>query len=384
MGEEPGGKWRWEDAHELFDPEFVDSAAIREGDWREREQAGARQRKDAAKAVRRQRRRRYRLPAFLLLLVAIGLVTASALGKGPTTWFASSASTTSASPGTALPTVATTAASNVPPGSTLAGSGVGAPDEERAELVLPSDARGDCFTVTPKEGDTRRYGTKVDCAEPHQMEFAENVNIADQVNHYLSTPEWDALMEVVCTPRAEALIGGPLDPYGRYSWHGMYPSPRGWQEGDRWLRCGVAGRKPTDAAPEDDTALYSGKATVANQFIVTPAGTCESPDTGQTIHTVDCAAPHITERVGSTDLSGRLETAPGESDADGWNKVAGRACTDVAASYLARALRADERAGVVPIPATSFRAGRRVVECEIAVYSSAGAVMPVSGSRRTS
>jgi hypothetical protein len=128
------------------------------------------------------------------------------------------------------------------------GSGVDA-----SEYVIPARDPGDCLTWTQGGDIAERSVREVDCEQPHLWEVTGTFTV-DGDGYAASGPsesEWTTLIDLECGPMAEAHIGGPLDPAGRFQPTAFLPTPYTWEHlGDREVLCGIAVRTGLDTYEE--------------------------------------------------------------------------------------------------------------------------------------
>lgn len=384
MADERDGADPWE--HQVFDDDFVRGATVREDDLRAR-------RKKAERARRRDRRRtwlRRRAPQLVLLVVLVGLLGAGIAGVGPVArlFHTDPTEVTSAASATTRPAVSSnTSGTTTAPGGATTGTAIGGTSTTFG-LTRRTYTFGDCVRWDQADGGPSQRNTEVvPCDQPHLLEIGGPFEVADRLGHYPSDEEWSQLDKESCTPFAEQLLGGPLDTAGRMTIGAVVPSEPGWSAGDRTIWCGVGlhnrlalpGEDPADFRPGSTTWFppTSGTLRGQSQALVRPPGTCANEDA----FAVPCSEPHTSEITGAVDLTGRTVTPPADGDVAGWSALVGDACRDATIAYLHRQLVPGETNYHYPIPARSWAAGRRIVECAAGRHFG-GADQPMTGSLR--
>ncbi len=174
------------------------------------------------------------------------------------------------------------------------------PDEEedgasnQTPLAAAEYHTGECVTWDAVGGTTVQTEV-VDCGQPHLVQVTGNARKTDPPGaEYPSAAEWDGFIALECGPLAEAFLGRPLDPYGRYGLYMIRPLPDGWGYGDRGTTCGIAARPPGGGRAEGDGVFFSGDMLgVIDQGWDHPVGTCLDAD----YWPIGCERPHQAEVV---------------------------------------------------------------------------------------
>lgn len=244
-------------------------------------------------------------------------------------------------------------------------------------LVLRPYGRGDCVTWKQLPGETQSVET-VKCTKPHLMEVIAPVDLVGYSGRVPDGSAWGLIAAQKCQPIADAYLGVPVDPRGRFDVYVIHPLAEGWAQGDRKIWCGLTVRI---ASSVDLSTLtpFSGRIRADQQTVLEPIGTClmATPERNEIV--VDCATPHDVEVTGSVDLSQRIDHAPTD---DELSRLTGTECDRLAGVYLGRALGGDLATASRGFDPRSWAAGRRAVECLVG-HDQAGSWVPVSGSIRT-
>src|SRR5262245_58370401 len=104
-----------------------------------------------------------------------------------------------------------------------------APDDASATgLFLPAYEFGDCIAFPP--GGDERPARIVDCAKPHDIQMTVRIDGPNQ-DEFPARDDWQAFVAASCAAPAEALIGRPIDPFGRLTAVGVHPLEDGWARG---------------------------------------------------------------------------------------------------------------------------------------------------------
>jgi hypothetical protein len=203
-----------------------------------------------------------------------------------------------------------------------------------------------------------------------------------------SLTEWqNTIFPKFCNGPTQAYLGYTLDPAGRFLITTIFPSSDGWAQGRRTIWCGVAEHGPqgTPAPTGFATVHFTGRVKGADQTYLYATGVCLPLVTGTLTFgaIVDCASPHIAEISGTTKLS--AAQMPGT--AQEWNTAPHPSCVTVTEAYLGGKVQLGTAAAasafqvsVVPLPASSWAAGERMVNCFIARLDTAGHLAPITGS----
>jgi len=179
-----------------------------------------------------------------------------------------------------------------------------------------------------------------------------------------------------CTEVAAEFLGGPLDPYGKYTVGALKPTSEQWRDGDRKLRCGLQ-----RVTPSGDRLLPTkGEAQAKTQSNVHDPGTCFALVDGQPGDPIDCMRGHSYETVGQVDLHATYGDAYPDEASQG-EKLA-ELCPPVAAQYTGNIdLRAKQLALYWDtLKPESWAAGSYLVNCKVGAQSQDGALEKVTGS----
>jgi hypothetical protein len=251
-----------------------------------------------------------------------------------------------------------------------------AADEAAAAFDSPS---GTCLDWP---NDAPQNMRRVPCGEPHTFEVTRNVEIGKDYPASAPPPDeqgWQQIVTERCAEVGTTYLGGPLDPFGKYTVGALKPTAEQWREGDRKLRCGLQRVTPSGKRLLPTT----GTAAKQDQSNVHDPGTCfalvNQKDVGDP---VDCAKGHSYEVVGNVDLS---QTFPDRypSEAEQLEKTVDL-CPPVAAQYtgnkdlaaLGLSLYSDT------LRAESWAAGSHKVDCKVGALENDGTLKPVLGSVR--
>ncbi len=230
-------------------------------------------------------------------------------------------------------------------------------------LERRSYARGDCVTFDQQPGQDTRETHVVNCDRPHLVEMTTSLSL-DRFDHFPTEAEWQGVFEHDCAPGTRALIGGPVDPVGRYFPTAIMPTHESWIHGDREVWCGVGSLSLT-APPRPSMLMpFTGRVEGTTQARIAPIGSCW----GRSEYEIPCSQSHLWEVAGYADLAGKVARPPAVDDDHAWGLLVGDACHVVALGYLGHEPRNDQRAGWEPIEPGSWAAGRRTVECTVARY----------------
>lgn len=219
-------------------------------------------------------------------------------------------------------------------------------------------AAGRCLTWDEERGSQGRATRDVACDQPHLLQLSGNINLTTRFADYPSAQQWDTVFSEDCRPSVEALLGQPLDPFGKFSIYGIFPTRDAWARGERTVWCGVTGR---DASFALKAVPLTEDARGAAQALVAPVGTC----LGAQGQTTPCTGPHVREVTGLVDLDGSVASLPDAGDGRAWQTLAAGPCEAAARVYLGRALNGTDLVGWEPIDRRSWVTGRRTLECLI-------------------
>jgi hypothetical protein len=300
--------------------------------------------------------------AGVVILVATAVVLVAAHGRH----------TGSAQGGATLaPSAASTAGVTVSPT---------APNSAEPTLDTMVYTRGHCYTWDRTASNTSAQD--VPCAAPHRFESTstDSVSLAKDYppsTAYPSDQQWKTVVAQKCGPLAEAYLGYPLDPDGRFSAGGIMPIPASWATGQRDLQCGIYAAIPDANAPDGYTDVTTGSAKGADQASVYPAGGClvESPSS----RLVTCATPHSSVAVGDAHMAGAVGSAAPSKDA--FDQQADPLCTAVARTVLGASFQPSSTVNTAwfEISPASWAAGTRTFTCTIDYFDAAGQPRNVTG-----
>jgi hypothetical protein len=241
-------------------------------------------------------------------------------------------------------------------------------------LVLPPYRFGDCIAFPP-EGDERQ-GRIVDCGKPHDIQMTVRIDGPDQ-DEFPAQDDWVALVVASCAAPAEALVGRPIDPYGRLTTVGIHPIEDGWADGSHAVDCGVGAAKsePADRLPQL-TEDVRGLRDQSDHYAAGECVTSNFPDlTIKIRHVVPCDQPHRREITGTVDY--------GDADGPPPLDAPDERCLDVTVAYLGGPIPEGWAYTSDKLHAESWAAGRRYTHCSLAQFDPAtGKPIEVSGSAR--
>ena len=228
-------------------------------------------------------------------------------------------------------------------------------------LTMRDYSLGDCVTWSQKAGNDQRDTHTVSCSKPHLLEISGSLDLSERFDHYPSKAELDLVDGTVCAQQVSALIGRPLDPYGKFAPENLHPFQDAWTNGYRKLWCGAAARWSHAPPSHDESLPFTGRVEGADQTSLEPIGSCW---TAKGRYAVPCATPHTNEVAGYADLTNKgLTSVPALQDDRAWQNLVGDQCDQIARNYLGYQPVGDVFAGWSPIEAASWLAGRRLVEC---------------------
>lgn len=227
--------------------------------------------------------------------------------------------------------------------------------------------------------DNPRNMRRVSCAKPHTFEVTSNVEIGGDYGPNSPPPNntgWQQVVTEKCTAVATKYLGGPLDPFGKYTVGALKPTGDQWRDGDRKLRCGLQ-----RVTPSGDRLLPTERAAAKeNQSNIHDPGTCFALVKGEPGDPLDCSRDHSFEVVGNVDLHAALgdvypdEAVQGEKLAD--------LCPPVAAEYTGNADLKARRLSLYwdTLKPESWAAGSYQVNCKVGAQGPDGALVVVTGS----
>ncbi len=231
-------------------------------------------------------------------------------------------------------------------------------------LTLRSRAfgRGDCVTYDQTPGRESQTMKVVSCALPHLLEVSGGLDLTGRFDHYPTHAEWGAVLDHDCRPSVEALLGGAIDPTGRFIPSAVFATTEAWARGDHTAWCGVIQAPQSRPPSGGHREPFTGKAAGVPQARLSPVGSCWRNDDA---FAVPCNQPHDYEVSGRVDLSRRAGPPPAVADDAAWNKIVGADCRRLARHYLVGKPLAKQRFGWTPITEASWAAGRCIVECTV-------------------
>jgi hypothetical protein len=260
------------------------------------------------------------------------------------------------------------------PGSTAPAGGTAPPGSTTpTTLALASRgfAPGECVKWL-QTGDSSPYDRQtyvIPCDQPHLVEVVSvGTAVSGLGGAWPGSRTLDAAAHRQCTPAAEKFLGQPVDPYGRFYVSAIAPSERAWRVGDRTMWCDVQLNNMSGQVSTGPLQSYVGEARGATQTYLQPVGTCEARAFDGP---VPCDTPHIFEISGNVDLTEKATALPASQNA--WQALVGSACNRVGMGYLRRAYPTSIEGGWQDIEASSWDAGRRVVQCVVGKVAPDGA-----------
>lgn len=185
---------------------------------------------------------------------------------------------------------------------------------------------GSCLDWTSSNANDAH---QVNCEQRHVFEVTGQANLAGNFAPGIPFPDaqtWRGIVQARCSPMTAGYFANRFDPNGLYSIGALKPSRRGWESGDRDMRCGLQVIGPSGA-------LYPvvGPAAGHDQSAIHQPGTCLGIN-GKTVgDPVDCASPHAYEVVGIVNLAQQFPN--GFPDSGKQDDFLGQFCTQVAADY---------------------------------------------------
>jgi hypothetical protein len=238
--------------------------------------------------------------------------------------------------------------------------------------------RGDCV-IWPQTPAERQQTHQVSCSEPHVIEISGRVDVTGRFDHYPTFAELNKrVFDIECAAQVESLMGHVLDPNGRFSAGGIYPSEQGWRAGDRTVWCGATGVSLKQLKYPWELLAFRGRVEGANQTLLLPIGTCWS---SASPYEKSCSAPHEFEVTGYVDLTGRTTQPPADNDSAAWVALVGDGCRNAARNYLGHDPFGNISSSYESISPASWSGGRRVVECTVARYEN-GKIVPTTSLRQ--
>jgi hypothetical protein len=224
-------------------------------------------------------------------------------------------------------------------------------------VVFGDQAPGDCLTWEPQSSTHAPDAVTVACDGPHRIQLTGSVEppvTADGA--FPDRAAWEAHTLPACADSAEAFMGVPLSPYGRFVVFFTLPFEDGWDAGDREVWCAVS----QEFASEEERlnpVPFTGDIRSVDHARHDPPGTCLAPGPPATpaAGPVPCTEPHHSEVVG--EASAADHSAPPASGA-----LVDR-CDEPARAYLGGDPPAPWAVGIEDIPPESWAVGIRTAHC---------------------
>ncbi|WP_174188266.1 septum formation family protein [Nocardia barduliensis] len=257
----------------------------------------------------------------------------------------------------------------------------GAPAQPVLDKEFGTAAKGDCLSWTkPDRSDL----VKVNCASKHMFEVAADIDMSRYPgkefgpgSRFPDSLRLTELKEEHCVPAVHKYMSGRFDPRGKYIVGLMYPSPDGWQHGDRTLRCGL------QVAASVGTPPSVGSATEHDQSRVYEPGVCLGINQNLPTDPVDCAQPHAVEIVATVDLGAHFTGGPpAKEDQD---KFVEEECSRTSTEYLGGPDVIRNKTLTLffdYIDARSWMAGSRKLDCMIGKGADREGFAPITGSAK--
>nr|WP_067786513.1 septum formation family protein [Nocardia amikacinitolerans] len=258
----------------------------------------------------------------------------------------------------------------------------GAPAHTVLDKEFGTAAKGDCLSWTkPDRSDL----VKVSCGSRHLFEVAADIDMSRYPgvefgpgSRFPDSLRLTELKEEHCVPAVQQYMNGKFDPRGRYVVGLMYPSPEGWKNGDRTLRCGLQFSGSTG------TPLPSqGSAVEHDQSRVFQAGTCLGINQNLPTDPVDCAQAHAVEIVATVDLGAHFTGGPPAKEEQ--DKYVEEQCANAATEYLGSPEAIRDKTLTLffdYVDARSWLAGSRKLDCMIGKGTDREGFAPITGSAK--
>nr|WP_245745840.1 septum formation family protein [Nocardia altamirensis] len=257
----------------------------------------------------------------------------------------------------------------------------GSPAEPVVDKEFGTAVEGDCLSWTkPDHSDL----VKVRCENKHMFEVAADVDMAKYPgkefgpgSRFPDSLRLTELKEEHCVPAVQQYLNGKFDPRGRYIVGLMYPSPDGWQHGDRTLRCGL------QYAASAGTPASTGSAAEHDQSKVYGPGVCLGINQNLPTDPVDCAQQHAVEVVSTIDLGQRFQGGPPDKDAQ--DKFVEDECARTSSDYLGGPDVVRNKTLTLffdYLDARSWLAGSRKLDCMIGKGADREGFAPITGSAK--
>ena len=227
------------------------------------------------------------------------------------------------------------------------------PEGTVQRLERASYERGDC--VDWEQGRVGSSETMVvDCGDEHRLQVAGSIRLDDFEGRrdYPDEEQWDALFEQRCGPVVAEVLGGTLDPFGRWAVGGIRPTADGWADGDRTVWCGAISSAEEPGAAGGQSR-FRGVVDLARQVDPRPRGQCLTLRPDRRLTPVDCAGPHQLEVAGQGSVA--ADAYPGDGAVQA-------ACEAVALAYLGDVVAGY---GAADFDDRSWATGRRTFDCVV-------------------
>lgn len=235
-------------------------------------------------------------------------------------------------------------------------------------LIARSYETGDC--VTWEAGGRRQRTEIVDCDEPYRIQITAEVDVPGTADEYPTEAEWGQIAVEHCDPAAQAYLGYPLDPQGRFHAGMIQPQEEGWRRGDHEVWCGIMTRGDDESRPPASHEDMRG----ANQQYRFQPGDCVDygpPEYAPMV--VACDKQHREQVLGDLDLSD-LSAPPSDAEV---GDLALR-CVAQAEAQLGRRPSAPWDVRVQSMEPGTWASGGRAVRCFVGQFGPDGMPLPVS------
>ncbi|MET8773649.1 septum formation family protein [Nocardia sp. NPDC050713] len=258
----------------------------------------------------------------------------------------------------------------------------GAPAHTVLDKEFGTASKGDCLSWTkPDRSDL----VKVSCGSRHLFEVAADIDMSRYPgvefgpgSRFPDSLRLTELKEEHCVPSVQQYMNGKFDPRGRYVVGLMYPSPEGWKNGDRTLRCGLQFSGSTG------TPLPSqGSAVEHDQSRVFQAGTCLGINQNLPTDPVDCAQAHAVEIIATVDLGAHFTGGPPAKEEQ--DKYVEEQCANAATDYLGSPEAIRDKTLTLffdYVDARSWLAGSRKLDCMIGKGTDREGFAPITGTAK--
>ncbi|WP_433660877.1 septum formation family protein [Nocardia sp. CA-128927] len=257
----------------------------------------------------------------------------------------------------------------------------GSPGEPVVDKEFGTAVKGDCLSWSkPDHSDL----SKVRCDTKHMFEVAADVDMSKYPgkefgpgSRFPDSLRLTELKEEHCVPAVQQYMGGKFDPRGRYIVGLMYPSPDGWQHGDRTLRCGLQYAASTGTPPS------VGSAAEHDQSKVYGPGVCLGINQNLPTDPVDCGQVHAVEVVSTIDLGQRFQGGPPAKDDQ--DKFVEDECARTSSDYLGGPDVVRNKTLTLffdYLDARSWMAGSRKLDCMVGKGADREGFAPITGSAK--